>query len=96
MIQQDPIFKAAFEDVLVCNPNPFLHKLIDLVRDHGTDVMKTNEAKSVLYNLNQMAYGEMSIIDMEKEWMRLKIEISKMEKEWMRLKIEISKTDTQE
>jgi len=70
-IKKDPIFRAFSEPVLVCNPRPFLTKLADMVAYHGTEVMKTDEAKSVLFNLNQMAYGEMARISMPEEYTRL-------------------------
>lgn len=54
-----------------CNPLPFLRGLADHVRENGTDSIKSDEAKAVLWILIGQAYGQLATVDMNQEWDRL-------------------------
>jgi len=54
-----------------CNPLPFAKALGDLVRENGTDTIKSDEAKAILWILMAQAYGQMARIDLCDEWSRL-------------------------
>jgi len=56
---------------LPCNPIPFATAIADMVRDHGTSWIQSDQAKSLLYCLNQMAYGQLYTIDSISEYERL-------------------------
>ncbi len=53
------------------NPIPFATALADLVRECGTDSIKGDEAKRILWILMSQAYGQMSTVDLSDEWDRL-------------------------
>jgi hypothetical protein len=63
--------RAMFNDSLPCNPIPFLNSLLNQVRKHGTDAIKSDECTALLWVLNAQAFGQMSTIDMGAEWQRL-------------------------
>lgn len=65
---------AMFATSLPCNPIPFARGLADLVSDNGTDSIKSDNAKRVLWILIAQAYGEVATIDLCEEWSRLKDE----------------------
>jgi len=46
-----------------CNPIPFALGLAELVREKGTDAIRSPEAKSLLLVLNQQAYGQCCVVD---------------------------------
>lgn len=54
-----------------CNPIPFLLELAKKVQDHGTDYIKTDQAKMYLLTINQIAYGQLATIDTVAEFERL-------------------------
>ena len=53
------------------NPLPFLNGIADLVRDRGTDAIKSVEARQMLWVIMAQCYGQCSHIDMVEEWSRL-------------------------
>jgi hypothetical protein len=63
---------AMFDQVFPCNPIPFARKLADLVSDNGTDFIKSDNAKRILWILNAQAYGQMANINLGEEWDRLR------------------------
>ena len=54
-----------------CNPVPFANGLADLVLNRGTDSIKTDDAKRILWILMCQAYGQLATIDLSAEWDRL-------------------------
>lgn len=64
-------YYALIEPVFPCNPLPFAAALGDHVREFGTDSIKSDEAKRLLWILMAQAYGQMHTIDLNDEWDRL-------------------------
>ena len=56
---------------LPTNPLPFLYALADCIRQHGTDWLRTDEGKALLFTVLVMAYGTGFRLDSEKEFERL-------------------------
>ncbi len=54
-----------------CNPIPFANGLADLVRDNGTDSIKSDDAKRILWILMAQSYGQLATIDLCDEWDKL-------------------------
>jgi hypothetical protein len=54
-----------------CNPIPFANGLAEHVKDNGTDSIKSDQAKRVLWILMAQAYGQLATIDLCDEWDRL-------------------------
>jgi hypothetical protein len=68
---KDPAYKAIDSDGFPCNPIPFANSLADHVREFGTDSIKTDDAKKILWILMGQAYGQLATIDLSDEWDRL-------------------------
>ena len=64
--------KAFFARILPVNPLPFLYALADSTKEKGTDWIRTDQAKAILYTLIQMAYGQNFQIDGLAEYERLR------------------------
>lgn len=62
---------AMFLDCFPCNPLPFSIGLTDGVHQYGSDWIKSDEAKSLLWLLMAQAYGQLARIDLCDEWARL-------------------------
>jgi len=62
---------AMFSSSFPVNPLPFANGVFDLVKEQGTDAIKSDEAKRVLWVLMAQAYGQMATIDLSDEWDRL-------------------------
>ena len=60
--------EAMFESALPCNPIPFANAIAEGCKEKGSDYIKTDEAKRLLWILNVLAYGELSTIDLPKEY----------------------------
>ena len=58
--------------VLPVNPLPFLYALADSIKERGTDWIRTDHAKAILYVLIQMAYGQGFHLDGIAEYDRLR------------------------
>ena len=56
---------------LPCNPIPFASGLADLIRENGTDSIKSKDAKRILWILMSQAYGQLATIDLCDEWDKL-------------------------
>ena len=54
-----------------CNPIPFARRIEALVKERGSDAIKSDEVKACLWILNAQAYGQMGEIDLHDEWSRL-------------------------
>lgn len=65
------IKKAMFDSGFPCNPRPFLNGLHEFVKENGTDSIRSDDAKQMLWVLMAQAYGQMSSIDLCDEWQRL-------------------------
>jgi hypothetical protein len=67
-----PEIKAFCARALPVNPLPFLYALADSVKEKGTDWIKTDHAKAILYTLIQMSYGQGFHLDGMTEYDRLR------------------------
>lgn len=65
--------KAFCARALPVNPLPFLYALADAVKEKGTDWIRTDNAKAILFTLIQMAYGQSFNLDGVAEYERLRI-----------------------
>ncbi len=63
--------QAMFATAVPCNPTPFALALAENVHFYGTDWIKTEEAKRILFVLNMQAYGQLFHIDSAEEFERL-------------------------
>jgi len=63
---------AMFDDCLPVNPLPFLNKAAELIRENGTDYVKSDKLKAILWIVLAQAYGQLAVIDLYEEWDRLK------------------------
>ena len=54
-----------------CNPIPFANGLADHVRENGTDSIRSDDAKRILWILMAQAYGQLATIDLHTEWCSL-------------------------
>jgi len=71
MNKLDRVSMAMFDASFPCNPIPFANGLADYVREHGTDSIRSDVAKRILWILMSQAYGQMASIDLCAEWDRL-------------------------
>jgi len=62
---------AIFDESFPCNPIPFATGVADYVREHGTDSVRSDTVKRILWILMSQAYGQMATIDLCSEWDRL-------------------------
>jgi len=68
---EDKVYTAFDGDCFPCNPIPFATALAAHVREFGTDSIKSDDAKKILWILMGQAYGQLATIDMCDEWDRL-------------------------
>ena len=68
---RDDAIRALQSECFPCNPRPFAAELGKLVAENGTDSIKSDEAKALLWILMAQAYGQMARIDLCTEWDRL-------------------------
>lgn len=68
---QDNLHKAFMNQCFPCNPLPFSIGLTHLVKENGSDFIKTDKAKAILWTLMAQAYGQLATIDLFTEWNRL-------------------------
>ena len=54
-----------------CNPRPFAAALGDLCALDGTDAIRSDTAKAILWVLIAQSYGQLATVDLCKEWDRL-------------------------
>jgi hypothetical protein len=65
------LHESMFSESFPCNPRPFLTGLNEFVTANGTDSLKSDEAKQILWTIIAQAYGQLTTIDMADEWTRL-------------------------
>jgi len=65
------VYTAFDGESFPCNPIPFATALAAHVREFGTDSIKDDKAKAILWILMGQAYGQLATIDMSDEWDRL-------------------------
>ena len=63
--------KAMFQQSLPCNPIPFANRIIELVKENGTDFIKSDECKACLFILNSLSYNQLFSIDSITEYGKL-------------------------
>lgn len=67
-----PVLAAVmFSEALPSNPLPFLTGLIDGVKINGTDWIRSDEAKMILFTVFQQMYGQAVLFDSFDEFQRL-------------------------
>lgn len=69
--QRKNLTTAMFSSSFPVNPIPFANGISEIVMSEGTDALKTDEMKRVLWVLMAQAYGQMATIDLSDEWSRL-------------------------
>jgi hypothetical protein len=69
--------KAMESDAFPCNPIPFANGLAELVRERGTDSIKSEDARRILWILMAQSYGQLAKIDLCDEWDKLTNDRSK-------------------
>ena len=62
---------AMFSEALPVNPRPFLLKAASLIREKGSDYIRSDQIKAILWMILAQSYGQLSVIDLCKEWDRL-------------------------
>jgi hypothetical protein len=62
---------AMFSPSFPCNPQPFASAIKELVSLEGTDAIRSDKGKQILWVLMAQAYGQLSTIDLCDEWSRL-------------------------
>lgn len=60
--------EALFKNNLPVNPIPFATALSQFVAKNGTDSIRSDEAKRILWILMAQAYGELANINLPEEW----------------------------
>ena len=65
------VYKALESEAFPCNPIPFANALAEHVIEFGTDSIKSDEAKRILWILMGQAYGQLATIHLCDEWDRL-------------------------
>jgi hypothetical protein len=60
-----------------CNPRPFARALDSLIAEKGSDAIKSDEGKAILWVLISQAYGQGARLDLFDEWTRLDNAISR-------------------
>ena len=65
------LYKAFMNKCFPCNPLPFSIGLTNLIQENGTDFIKTDKAKALLWVLMSQAYEQNATIDLHSEWNRL-------------------------
>jgi|TARA_R110000824_G_scaffold25085_3_gene87678 hypothetical protein len=69
--ERNNLTTAMFSSSFPINPIPFANGVSEMVMNGGTDAIKSNEVKRVLWVLMAQAYGQMATIDLSDEWERL-------------------------
>ena len=54
-----------------CNPIPFANALVDGCKLYGSDFVKTDKGKRILWILNAISYGQLANIDLMDEYSKL-------------------------
>lgn len=62
---------AMFAEYTPSNPLPFLNGLIDGVKLNGTDYIRSDEAKKIMFTILQQMYGTCFLLDSFAEFQRL-------------------------
>jgi hypothetical protein len=63
--------KAMESSAFPCNPIPFANGLAELVRERGTDAIRSPDAQRILWILMAQSYGQLAKIDLCDEWDKL-------------------------
>jgi len=63
--------QAMFDSSFPVNPIPFAKGLADYVRENGTDSIKGDTARRILWVLMAQSYGQLASVDLCSEWSRL-------------------------
>lgn len=63
---------AMFQAKFPVNPLPFLNKAAEIIRENGTDAVKSDKFKAILWMVISQAYGQLAVVDLNTEWIRLK------------------------
>lgn len=69
--QLNNLTAAMFNSSFPVNPLPFANGVFELVKEKGTDAIKSDEVRKVLWVLMAQSYGQLAKIDLCDEWDRL-------------------------
>jgi hypothetical protein len=69
--QRKNLTTAMFNSSFPVNPIPFANGISEMVMNEGTDAIKSDEVKKVLWVLMAQSYGQLATIDLCEEWDRL-------------------------
>lgn len=69
--QLNDLTAAMFNSSFPVNPIPFANGISEMVMNEGTDAIKSDEVKKVLWVLMAQSYGQLAKIDLCDEWDRL-------------------------
>lgn len=67
----EKLAKAIESSSFPCNPIPFANGLAELVRERGTDAIRSPDAQKILWILMAQSYGQLAKIDLCDEWDKL-------------------------
>lgn len=67
----DRLASAGGCEAFPCNPRPFANGINAGCAEHGTDWIRTDQAKRILFILIAQSYGQLARIDLADEWDRL-------------------------
>jgi hypothetical protein len=62
---------AMFCNALPTNPTPFLNALIVGVKEEGTNWLRSDEARRLIWLINTMSFSDMATINQTEEFNRL-------------------------
>ena len=69
--QRKNLTTAMFNSSFPVNPIPFANGISEIVMNEGTDAIKSDEVKKILWVLMAQSYGQLAKIDLCDEWERL-------------------------
>jgi hypothetical protein len=71
MPDSNTLTDAMFSPAFPVNPRPFARGLDALIQEQGTNAIRSDEAKRLLWVLMAQAYGQIATVDLCAEWSRL-------------------------
>ena len=70
-VEHEKVITAMFNNSFPVNPIPFALTLAKMIKEGGTDTIKSDEARMVLWTLVAQSYGQLAEISLFDEWSRL-------------------------
>jgi len=69
--EHERVIEAMFHQSFPVNPIPFSLTLAKMCKEGGSDVIKTDEGRMVLWTLMAQSYGQLTTVSLFDEWTRL-------------------------